>query len=106
MPFIDPAEMATREPLPGWKGRFWQSEHMSFAHYDITAGASIHEHHHANEEVWSVIEGQLEVTIAGVTQVARPGSVAVVPSNTLHSVRALTDGRAIVANHPVRHDFR
>lgn len=106
MPFIDPADMQTGEPLPGWRGRFWRSENMSFAHYDITAGSSIHEHHHPNEEVWSVIEGQLEVTIDGVTQVAGQGSVAIVPANVPHSVRALSHGKAIVANHPVRHDLR
>ena len=79
---------------------------MSFAQYAIDAGASIHEHHHPNEEVWIVFEGELEVTIDGVKQVAGPGTVAVVPLDARHSVRALTAGRAIVANHPVRHDLR
>jgi quercetin dioxygenase-like cupin family protein len=88
-----------------WAGRFWRSDSMSFAHYDFTAGASIHEHHHPNEEVWTVIEGRLEVTIDGETQVAGPGSIGVVPSDALHSVRALSDGRAIVANHPIWHDI-
>ena len=105
MPFIDPAQMKSGEPLPGWKGRFWRSDSMSFAHYDFTAGASIHEHHHPNEEVWTVIEGRLEVTIDGETQVAGPGSIGIVPSDALHSVRALSDGRAIVANHPIRHEI-
>ncbi len=105
MPFIDPAQMKSGEPLPGWKGRFWRSDSMSFAHYDFTAGASIHEHHHPNEEVWTVIEGRLEVTIDGETQVTGPGSIGIVPSDARHSVRALSDGRAIVANHPIRHDI-
>ena len=102
MPFIDPAQMQSGEPLPGWKGRFWRSGTMSFAHYDFAEGSSIHEHHHPNEEVWTVISGELEVTINGETAVAGPGGVAVVPSDARHSVRALASGRAIVANHPVR----
>ena len=106
MPFIEISEMKTGEPLPGWKGRFWRSKEMSFAHYTVDAGSSIHEHHHPNEEVWIVIEGELEVTIDGIAKVAGPGAVAVVPSSAPHSVKALTDGLAIVANHPVRHDFR
>jgi quercetin dioxygenase-like cupin family protein len=105
MPFLLPADMKTGEPLPGWKGRFWRSESMSFAHYEIAAGASIHEHHHPHEEVWTVIEGQLEVTIEGQTQVAGPGAVAVVPPNARHAVRALCEATAVIANHPVRHDF-
>jgi quercetin dioxygenase-like cupin family protein len=78
---------------------------MNFAYYTIDAGSSIHEHHHPNEEVWFVVEGELEVTVAGETKKAGPGSVAVVPPDALHSVRALTNGKALVANHPVRHDF-
>ena len=97
--------MKTSERLPGWHGRFWQSASMSFAHYEIAAGASIHAHHHPHEEVWLVIEGELEVTIDGVTQRAGPGAVAVIPPDVTHAVRALARGRAVVANHPVRHDF-
>ncbi len=79
---------------------------MSFAHYDVTTGCSIHEHHHANEEVWVIIEGQFEVTIGEETQVAGPGAVAVVPPDVPHSVRVLQGGRAFVANHPIRTDLR
>ena len=50
-----------------------------------------------------MIEGELEVSIDGQTQVAGPGSVAVVPPNTTHSVRAVTDGRSIVVDYPLRH---
>jgi quercetin dioxygenase-like cupin family protein len=78
---------------------------MTFAHYDFTRGASIHEHFHAQEEVCEVIEGEPEVTIDGVAQVARPGVVAIVPGNVRHSITALTDGRAIIVDYPLRRDF-
>ena len=48
---------------------------------------------------------QVEVTIDGVAQIARAGLVAIVPSNAHHSVKALTDGRAIIVDHPARPDF-
>lgn len=102
MPFIDTNQLTVKEPLSGWKGRFFNSDNMTFGHYTVAAGASIHEHSHANEEVWHVIEGELEVSIGGQTQVAGPGFVAIVPPDTLHSVRALTDGRAIVVDYPLR----
>jgi len=102
MPFIDTATIPVKEPRPGWKGRFFSSANMTFGHYEIEAGAWIHAHDHPNEEVWHVLEGELEVTIAGETRIAGPGSVAVVPPNTVHSVKALTDGRAIVVDHPRR----
>jgi len=78
---------------------------MTFAHYDFKRGASIHEHLHPQEEVYEVIEGQLEVTIDGEARIAEAGVVAIVPSNVRHSVKALTDGRAIIVDYPVRRDF-
>ncbi|MBS1788331.1 MAG: cupin domain-containing protein [Acidobacteria bacterium] len=102
MPFINTNRLETKEPRPGWKGRFINSETMTFGYYDIEAGASIHEHFHSNEEVWHILEGELEVTIDGQTQVAGPGAVAVIPPNTLHSVKALSVGRAIVVDQPRR----
>ena len=104
MPFVDTSSLKVIERLPGWSGRFFHSASMTFAHYDFTCGSSIHEHFHPQEEVYEVIEGELEITIDGVTQVARSGLVAIVPANARHSVRALTDGRAIIVDHPTRHD--
>lgn len=75
---------------------------MTFAHYDFLAGASIHEHYHPEEEVYEVIEGELEIAIDGRRQIAKPGIVAIVPANSRHSVKALTDGRLIVVDHPAR----
>ena len=72
---------------------------MTFWHYDFTGGSTIHEHFHPQEEVFEVIEGELEITVAGVTQHVQPGLVAIVPSNARHSVKALTDGRLIVVDH-------
>jgi quercetin dioxygenase-like cupin family protein len=102
MPFIDTRQLKVAEPRPGWKGRYFHSDSMSFAYYTVAAGASIHEHSHPNEEVWNVIEGELEVTIDGETRIAGAGSVALVPANTTHSVKALSDGRSIVVDHPLR----
>ena len=105
MPFIDTNELKTIERLPGWKGKYFDSESMTFGHYVFEAGSSIHEHSHANEEVWNVIDGQLEVTIGGKKQVAGPGCVAIVPPDKLHFVRAVTDGRAIVVDYPLRREM-
>src|SRR5208282_3097174 len=102
MPFIDTSELKTIERLPGWKGRYFDSYNMTFGHYVFAAGSKIHEHSHPNEEVWNVIEGQLEVTIGNESRLAGPGCVAVVPPNTFHSVRAISNGRAIVVDHALR----
>jgi quercetin dioxygenase-like cupin family protein len=105
MPFIDTNALEIIERLPGWYGRYFNSPSMTFAHYNFKRGFSIHEHCHSQEEVYEVIEGELELTIDGVKQVARPGLVGIVPSNVRHSVKALTDGRAIIVDHPLRTDM-
>jgi len=105
MPFIDTGKLRVVQRLPGWSGRYFHSPSMTFAHYDFLRGSTIHEHSHPQEEVYEVTEGELELTIDGVTEVARQGIVAIVPSNARHSVKALTDGRAIIVDYPLRRDF-
>jgi len=105
MPFVDTSKLGVIERLPGWHGRYFHSASMTFAHYDFVRGSTIHEHFHPQEEVYEVIEGELELTIDGVTQIARAGMVGIVPSNVRHSVKALTDGRAIIVDYPRRGEF-
>jgi mannose-6-phosphate isomerase-like protein (cupin superfamily) len=105
MPSIDTRKLKVVERLPGWKGRFFHSGSMTFAHYEFTAGSSIHEHFHPEEEVYEILEGEIEITIDGTRHLASPGIAAIVPPNSRHSVRALTDGRLIVVDHPARPEF-
>lgn len=106
MPFIDISSLAVVERLPGWRGRYFHSPSMTFAHYDFKRGSTIHEHFHPQEEVYEVIEGELELTIDGLAGVARPGMVAIVPANVRHSVKAITDGQAIIVDYPLRPEFK
>jgi quercetin dioxygenase-like cupin family protein len=95
MPFIDTNMLPVVERRPGWRGRTFDSPSM-------TAGSWIHEHFHPQEEVWQVIEGELEIAIGGITQRAGPGFVGIVPPNTPHSVTAISNGRAIIVDYPLR----
>lgn len=47
---------------------------ISFAYYDVDAGASIHTHSHDEEEVWHIVEGTLEITIDAETVVRQRGN--------------------------------
>ena len=105
MPVVDTGTLKVVERLPGWRGRYFHTEGMTFAHYEFDRGASIHEHFHPEEEVYEVLEGALEITIDGTPHAARPGLMAIVPANARHSVKALTNGRLIVIDQPARRDF-
>jgi quercetin dioxygenase-like cupin family protein len=105
MPFLDTNGLKVIEKLPGWRSRVFHTATMTFADYEFTAGSAIHEHFHPEEEVYEVIAGELEMAVDGVMGIVRPGIVAIVPSNARHSVRALTDGRVIIVDHPARPEF-
>lgn len=103
MPFIDATELPSRQPLPGWHGRFFHSDHLTFVYYEVDQDAvPIHEHRHPQEEVWNVVAGRLVITIDGEERVVEPGGAAVVPADTPHSARALAASRAIVVDYPLR----
>jgi mannose-6-phosphate isomerase-like protein (cupin superfamily) len=103
VPIVDSSELGVHEPLPGWKGRFFNSESMTFVYYELAPDAvPLHEHHHEQEEVWHVIEGSINLSVDGVEHVVEAGSAAVVPSNTRHSARVTTACRAIVVDTPRR----
>jgi mannose-6-phosphate isomerase-like protein (cupin superfamily) len=105
LPVIDTGALRVIERLPGWRGRFVHSATMTFAHYEFDRGATIHEHAHPEEEVYEVIEGELEIVIDGASHAVRPGLVAIVPANVRHFVKAVTDGAVIVIDHPARPEF-
>ena len=102
MAIVDVSKLPVVERLPGWRGRYFHSPSMTFAHYEFVSGSTIHEHFHPQEEVYEVIEGELELTIDGVPHLACPGMVAIVPSGVRHSVKALSNGRAIIVDFPLR----
>jgi quercetin dioxygenase-like cupin family protein len=105
MALIDTSKLPVIERKPGWHGRYFDSANMTFGHYDFEEGAEIHAHSHEQEEIWQVLEGTLEITIAGQSHRAGAGFVGIVPPNTLHSVKALTKGKAIAVDYPLRAEF-
>jgi quercetin dioxygenase-like cupin family protein len=78
---------------------------MTFVLWNIDKGAILPEHSHVHEQVVHVYEGELEVTVAGRTTVLRGGSVGIIPSNAVHSGRALTDCHVMDAFYPLREDY-
>jgi mannose-6-phosphate isomerase-like protein (cupin superfamily) len=106
VPFVSPEDMIAGEPLPGWHGRFFHAEHMTFAHYDIDAGApDLHAHHHDQEEVWHVVGGEVAIRIGDEERTLRAGEAAVIPPKTPHSVRVVGACRVVVADHPRRDEL-
>ena len=106
MPFINLADLEAREPFPGFQGYFVHSDNMTFAYWSIKAEASLSDHSHESEQVVNVTEGRFKLTIEDQSKILEPGSVAIVPSNAIHSGRAITDCKIIDVFYPIREDYR
>lgn len=98
--------MTGKNPVEGLTGTIVHSSTMSIAHWTFTAGTALPEHAHPHEQVALVVEGELELTIAGDPQMLRTGDAAVIPGNVPHAARAVTDCRVVDTFHPVREDLR
>jgi quercetin dioxygenase-like cupin family protein len=106
MPFIDTNNISAKETFPGFKGRFFHSESMTIAHWNIKAGSAAPVHTHIHEQTVSVISGQLEFTIDGETKILGPGQGAVIPSMVPHGAKAVTDCYIIDTFSPAREDYK
>ena len=79
---------------------------MTVAYVKLAAGAVLPEHSHYQEQVVNVIEGELELTVAGQPFTLVPGKVMVLEPNVVHSGKAKRDCYVIDVFHPIREDFR
>lgn len=100
------SDLKEREVAPGIKGKFVHSDNMTVVYWNIDAGAIMPEHAHPHEQIVNVLEGEFDFTVGGEVHEAKPGFVAIVPSNVKHSGRARTECRVLDIFYPVREDYR
>jgi len=105
MPFLDLHELPLRE-LFGCKAHVVHSQSMTFVHWHFEPGQVIAPHAHPHEQVATVVEGELALTVGTDTRRLGPGAVAIIPPNASHAARALSACYVIDAFHPVREDYR
>ncbi|MFQ6676879.1 MAG: cupin domain-containing protein [Fidelibacterota bacterium] len=103
---VDLNTIDAEEILPGFRVKVVHSEHMTLTHWDIKAGSSLPEHSHPHEQVTNMIEGELELIVDGESNILKPNSVVVIPSNATHSGKAITGCRVIDVFYPTREDYR
>jgi quercetin dioxygenase-like cupin family protein len=65
----------------------------------MTAGASGPLHVFDSEQIWTVLEGECSVQIAGETEILGRGDTVVIPPELERQVAARTDVRLLVCGH-------
>jgi len=106
MGYLNLKEVEQKEIVKGYKARFVHSDNMTTAYWEVEAGAELPLHSHEHEQVSNVTEGKFEFNLDGEVRVLEPGDVVVIPSNTPHSGKAVTDCTIIDTFNPVREDYR
>ena len=95
-----------KEILPGFKGRFVHTNSSTIAFWEIEKGSVLPEHSHIHEQTTQVIEGKLEMTINYKTIVLEPDMIVTIPSNVVHSGKALSTCKLTDTFCPVREDYK
>ena len=106
MPLIHIDRLPVREIFPGLRARLIHSDRVSHSWVDIDAGATFPEHQHPHEQIVSVLSGELELVVDGVTHVLKPGMVFVIPPDVRHSGGSKTGARVLDAFAPTRDDYK
>jgi len=106
MIFTDLKQLNLHEIVKGFKGRFVHSKNMTVSFWQIEKGAILPKHSHPEEQISIVTKGELELTISGETRIVNSGKVVVIPSNVLHSGKAVTYCEVTDIFSPVREDYK
>lgn len=102
----DISKIEQHEIMKGFKGRFFHTNSFTIAFWEIEEGAILPEHSHIHEQSTQVIEGKLELVIAGISKVLESGMIANIPSNVIHSGKALTNCKVTDVFSPTREDYK
>lgn len=100
------ATLESKELMPGYHGKMVHGKQLTWAFWTVEEGAEVPEHHHPHEQMMHVVEGQFEFTLNGQTQVYTDGAIVPIPSNILHSGKALTACKLMDVFSPVREEYR
>jgi quercetin dioxygenase-like cupin family protein len=98
--------LPVKEIVAGFHARFIHTEQMTLAFVEIAEGSILPEHAHFHEQCTRVLEGELALTINGITHIYTKGQVAVIPSNVPHSAKALTSCTVMDVFCPAREDYK
>lgn len=100
--FIEFNTLEVKDTLPGASAAYFQTAYSTIAYTELKTGAVIPPHNHMNEAVDIVLEGVLEMQIGETKAMMQPGMMSFVPSNVMHSAKAITDCKVATVLHPKR----
>jgi quercetin dioxygenase-like cupin family protein len=95
-----------KQIIEGISGKYIHGDQTTLGVVEVKKGSLLPLHHHHNEQITYMLEGELEMTIGGETMTLKPGNFHVIPSNVPHSAVAHMDCKLIDVFSPAREDYR
>jgi quercetin dioxygenase-like cupin family protein len=100
------SNIPSKEIIKGFNGRFVHRDSFTIGYWEVEKGSILPEHAHIHEQVTQITKGKMEMTIDGKTVICEPGQTFVIPSNVVHSGKALTYCEITDVFCPVREDYK
>ena len=100
--FIALDQLSLKELIKNGFAGFLQTDNLTVAYTDMMAGVEIPLHHHPEEAIDIVLDGELEMQVGEKTDILRNGMISIVPSNIPHRAKAISDCRVVTIFHPKR----
>lgn len=105
MKHISLDQIEERELYPGFIARIIHTRLQSISYVRCLKGAVLPPHKHTEEQVLNLLEGEMDVTVEGVTVKCKAGDVVHIPSGALHTVTAITECLAMDLFAPQREAY-
>ena len=103
--FIELNKLKYFEPIKGLKAKIVNTNNQTFAFWEIKEGTVLPAHQHIHKQISIVTKGVLELTVDKETTVMKKGMMAIIPSQSLHSAKAISDVELTDIFYPIREDF-
>lgn len=104
--FSDFNSQKPRQIWAGIQARVINGERITLALVDLEAQNQLQEHHHQNEQLGFIIQGELTFTIGGETRTLHAGDTYSIPSDVPHNAVTGPDGCVVLdVFAPVRADW-
>ena len=98
-------EIAGLRPPSGGSPRFEGVDYGANASFFVVTsapGRGAQKHRHPYEEIFVILDGDIEVIVEGEVRMVGGGNIAVIPANSWHEFKNRSDHAALMVNiHPV-----
>jgi quercetin dioxygenase-like cupin family protein len=107
MYFHNPDDRKKKLLVPGIQIRTFWGENLLLSVVDFEANAVVPAHSHPQEQIIFLLEGIIEIDIAGETHSLRAGEFVIAPGGVEHSARVGSQpARGLDVFSPVREDLK